>query len=153
MNIYNPMTDKWNIDSEDYLKRHELVFHAPAEDPLRGIPIGDGDRGSLIYTSENKLVININKTDLWDENGADDLDMWNDNNIEKHTALRNGAVLTLDFSMPVFETIYQNNYESRLSIGNATAYTVSETPFSKIKFKAYASRKSCVCAAKISADL
>lgn len=153
MNIYNPMTDKWNIDSEDYLKRHELVFHAPAEDPLRGIPIGDGDRGYLIYTSENKLVININKTDLWDENGADDLDMWNDNNIENHTALRNGAVLTLDFSMPVFETIYQNNYESRLSIGNATTYTVSETPFSKIKFKAYASRKSCVCTAKISADL
>lgn len=153
MNIYNPITDKWNIDQNDYLKRHDIVFNAPAEDPLRGIPIGDGDRGYLIYTDGSKLVINVNKTDLWDENGADDFVMWDDNNIENHTVLRNGGVFTLDFSMPVFETIYQNNYEARLSIGNAVASAVSETPFSNVNLMAYASRKNKVCVLKMSSEL
>ena len=153
MNIYNPINDKWNINQIDYLKRHDLVFHAPSEDPIRGIPIGDGDRGYLIYTDENKLVININKSDLWDENGSDDLNMWDNDNIENHTTLRNGGVFTIDFSMPVFETLYQDNYESRLSIGEATATVASKTPFSDISFTAFASEKNNVCALKINAKL
>lgn len=127
------------IKTTSLLPKHDLVFRSPVCDPTYGIPLGNGSLGSLIYFKENGLNIQINHTDLIDDIAKDSEYCFAGD--EGNTICRNGALLSIDFSCPVFETIYQKDFCARLSLKDATAKIKSDTPFSAINLDAFCSEK------------
>ena len=58
---------RWLCRTTDFLPKHDLYFGTPVNSPMAGLPIGDGDTGSLIWLKRDGLHININKSDLWQD--------------------------------------------------------------------------------------
>ena len=137
-----------DFDRKELLSSHDVVFRAPVPDPAYGLPIGNGDSGCLLWVTPDALHVQINKTDLWDDSKTDDgccCSMEHEN----LTVCRHGAELVWDLSCPAFETIYQNRFEARLSLYDASAYISADTPFCKSSFSAFSSEAgdvSVICA-------
>ena len=125
------------------LSRHDVVYGSPLCDALAGMPIGDGDTGSLIWLEEDGLHININKTDLWEDS------TWNDECFcsekeENLSCLRHGGELIIKLNSPCFDFTYQKEFEGRLRLSDATANIRSQTAFSDINVTALASNENKV---------
>ena len=131
-----------NIKTTDILPHHDVVFKAPVCDPFYGLPIGNGSTGCLLWLSPEALHININHTDLVDD--IDEGDFYYKREDETHAVCRNGAELVLDFGCPVFDVLYKEEFESRISLADATAKINSKTPFCNVGIDAFASEKSNV---------
>lgn len=131
----------------DVIDKHDLVFGTPINDPIAGVPIGDGDTGSLIWFEADAIHININKTDLWDysTNKADLVCLEEEENI---TSLKHGGELVIKFASPCFDLIYQSEFETRLSLADATVLIDSKTEFLDFSAKAFASNANKVTALK-----
>lgn len=140
---FDPKLSRTSEEFEAILSHHDVVFRAPTHDPLYGLPIGNGDLGCLIHTEADRLHININKTDLWDDTHTPD-DYFCTMETENLTCCRHGARLTLDFGAPVFEMLYQNRYEGRISLYDGTAHINSDTPLAKTALKAFVSEAASV---------
>ena len=131
----------------DILPKHDLVFGTPINDPIAGIPIGDGDTGALIWFESDGIHININKTDLWGfSTTKSDYACFEEE--ENLTSLKHGGELVIKFSSPCFDLIYQNSFEARLSLADAAVYLDSNTEFFGIKAKSFASNLHKVSALK-----
>ena len=94
-------------DFSSMLSHHDVVFRAPTHDPIYGLPIGNGDSGCLLWTEADRLHININKTDLWDDSHNND-EICCELESENQTICRHGAHLTIQLGCPAFEMLYQN---------------------------------------------
>ncbi len=135
-----PMTA---ADMSAILAHHDVVFRSPTHDPIYGLPIGNGDMGCLIYTEADRLHICVNKTDLWDDTKAPD-EICCTMETDNLTVCRHGARMTLDFGAPLFELLYQNRYEGRLSLYDGTARISSDTPLAKTELCAFVSEAASV---------
>jgi len=138
------------FSTKELLAHHDVVYRSPVCDFSYGFPLGDGDSGYLLWLSEDTLYITINNTGLLDDlsEGKEYCDITE----EINTSIRGGAQLSIKFPCPIFDTIYQENYEGRISIGDAAAYIHAETPFAKTDIKAFASRASKVAVLTLDAD-
>ncbi len=128
------------IDTTDLLPHHDVVFRAPVCDPVYGLPIGSGSMGCLLYLSEEALHLQLNHTDLLDDIAT--VDYYDHKEDETHSVVRNGAEFVIDFGMPVFDTIYQNKFEGRISLADATAKINADTPFCRTDIAAFASERA-----------
>lgn len=136
--------------TEEMMSHHDVVFRSPVCEPTYGLPIGDGSTGCLLWLTEDALHIQINNTDLVDDlsrgeeycSGPD----------ETLTFVRNGAQLTVSFGCPVFETVYLDDFEARLSLGDAAAYIRAKTPFVKTDIRAFASQAKKVTLVEIETE-
>ena len=140
-----------NEEFSALLSHHDVVFRAPTHDPLYGLPIGNGDLGCLLYTEADRLQICINKTDLWDDTKTPD-PICCTMDTENLTVCRHGARLTLDFGCPVFEMLFQNRYEGRLSLYDGCARISSDTPFAKTDLTAFVSEEAAVAVIGMDVD-
>ncbi len=134
------------------IAKHNLVFLSPVDDPLKGIPIGDGSTGCLIWPEKDRLIFSVNNTDLWDTVSSDEIHNWNLEEEENSHALRNAGRIELRFNQPVLDLIYQSDYKAVLSLKDATYTLDSVTPFSHLMAKAYASNKSKCTVISVKAD-
>lgn len=135
---FDPQKWEWTGQTTDRLLQHDVVFGTPVNDPMGGLPLGDGDLGSLLWTSEDSLHIHVNKTDLWDDSSFDD-DTLCSKEEEDLTSLRHGGEISLCWNSPCLDMLYQDTYEARLSLADAAARIKSKTPFSDIQMEAMAS--------------
>ena len=127
------------------LEHHDLVFQSPIDDPTYGIPIGDGRTGCLIWPEADKLVFAVNNTDLWDfQDTRESFRNHASEDEERCTSLRHAGRLELRFDAPVFDLLYQTDYEARLSLQDARVNLRARTPFSDISIQAFASHDSAV---------
>lgn len=134
--------------TSDILPGHDLVFGSPLNDPLAGIPLGDGDTGSLLWFEKDGIHININKTDLWDSSSLDS--GWLCSGEEEDlTCLRHGGELVIKTECPCFEFIYQKDFEARLSLASATAHFRAETEFSRLWGECFAFSEGRVTALRL----
>ena len=131
-----------NINIKECLAHHDVVFRAPVCDFSYGLPIGNGSSGCLLWLSEDTLHVQINHTDLIDD--VAEGETYCQGTCETAAVCRNGAKLDIHFQAPVFETIYQNRFEARLSLAEAAAHIEGETPFAKTKIRAFSSEKQNV---------
>ncbi|MBR0509616.1 MAG: hypothetical protein IJJ85_05820 [Clostridia bacterium] len=138
---FDPALNRWTNDTVRRLPRHDLYFGTPVNSPTAGLPLGDGDRGSLLWPEKDGLHIHVNKTDLWQDAPAgvtSDDACFCSGREEALTAVCHGAEITLRFDAPVFEYLYQQRFHCRLSLSDATANLESETPFGNVSFSAFA---------------
>ena len=123
------------------LDGHKLNFLTPVDDPLRGIPLGDGSTGLLYWPDKDKIVFNINNTDLWKETDEKEIHNWNPESEEHTNALLNAGVLEITYNNPAFDTVYQQDYKATLSLKDATLDMRSRTCFSDVSLTAFCSEK------------
>lgn len=135
----------------EYVRRHDLYYGAPINDPMVGMPIGDGDTGTLLWQEANGLRLHVNKCDLWDL-ALDEDDCFCSSREEDLTCLRHGGELTVSLASPVFDMLYQQQHESRLSLGDATAGIYAKTPFGTVRARAFACARQRVSVLQLQYD-
>ena len=122
---FDPKNKTWLRKTTDRLPLHDLYFGTPLNRPTAGIPVGDGDTGSLIWLHKDGLHVNIGKSDLWQDapKGVRPGEDWyNTNNEELHTLNKHGGEIVINFDCPLFDYMYQESFEKRLSLSDATVY-------------------------------
>ena len=64
---FNPDAARWDLSASKRIPRHDLCFGTPVNAPTAGLPIGDGDTGTLLWFEKDGLHLHINKCDLWQD--------------------------------------------------------------------------------------
>ena len=139
---------KLHFSTTDRLPKHDLVFGSPINDPVAGIPLGDGDTGSLVWFEADAIHIHINKTDLWDDT-TQESDLFCSGVTEDLTTLRHGGELVIRFDSPCLDMIYQKEFEARLSLADAPLRLNAETPFSHIQAECFTSNEKKTTALRL----
>lgn len=136
---YSPRDGRWHMEWPGRLSQHDVVYLSPPEDPSLGLPIGNGDLGALLWTADTQLILAINKCDTWDDNEPRPFQGWGRNEEEKHTSLRHCGRLIVDFGCPVFDLLYQRDFEARIELATAIASLRAATPFASVAASSYVS--------------
>lgn len=138
---FDPIKKRWLNETAAILPKHDIFFGTPENRPTSGIPIGDGDTGSLLWLEKDGIHVHISKCDLWQD--APSGVTYNDEcycsgHEEELTCVKHGGEITLRLNSPAFEYLYQKNFTARLSLSDATASLISETPFGSVRARAFA---------------
>jgi len=128
---------KLNIDYAAYLSGHDLVYLSPAEDGWEAMPLGNGDLGGMLWNPGGDLFWTLNKSDAWDDRPG--FEPGNQTDLVSCGALRLR-------SLPVFDWLYLQDFEARLSLYDATVRMKSTTPFGETRVEAFCSAAAkCFC--------
>jgi len=132
MNAFCFETGTWRVKWPERVSQHDIVCLSPPLDPMQGLPLGNGDLGALVWCEPRRLVLAVNKCDLWDdspdtESGGfnEDAPYWED----RWTALRHACRLEVDLALPFMDTGYLQEFEARLDLARARVVIHSATPF------------------------
>ncbi len=148
--FFDHATGAWKISWPGRVARHDLVYQAPPEDPMQGIPLGNGDIGVLCWCEASSLVMAVNKCDLWDDLGNGEVENWHSE--ETDDTLRHACRIIIDFQQPVFDLFYRRSFNGRLSLADACLYFDSSSSFGDLKFKLFVDHDSgAVCGEIIAA--
>ena len=133
---FNPKTFSWNIDWPGRISRYDLVYLSPPVDPMQGIPLGNGDVSALVWCESSKIIIVLNKCDLWDDSQTGKPEVW-DEKYDFYTTQRQACRIEIDFKYPVFNTLYLTDFKARLSLSDAKLVLDGSTPFGHLAFSAF----------------
>lgn len=135
----------WLGSTTDRLPKHDLYFGTPHNCPQTAIPLGDGDMGTLLWLEKDGLHLHFNKTDLWKdatEGTTYDDTCYCSGHEECHTSQKHGGEMTVRFDSPLFDYMYQKEFEMRLSLSDATATVHASTPMGTFDAAAFASAEA-----------
>ncbi len=138
---FNPKTFSWNIDWPGRISRYDLVYLSPPVDPMQGIPLGNGDVSALVWCESSKIIIVLNKCDLWDDSQTGKPEVW-DEKYDFYTTQRQACRIEIDFKYPVFNTLYLTDFKARLSLSDAKLVLDGSTPFGHLAFSAFIDHQS-----------
>lgn len=139
---FDPVSGSWLSKTTDRLPGHDLYFGTPMNRPWAGIPIGDGDMGSLIWQERDGIHINIGKSDLWRDaspGATPDDECFNGSIEEEQTVQKHGGEIIIRFRHPAFDYMYQKSYHTRLSLADAAMTIDAQTPMGAVSARAFAS--------------
>jgi hypothetical protein len=134
---------EWTIIWPGRVAKYDLVFHSPPEDPMQGIALGNGDVGALCWTQGSKLIIAVNKCDLWDDTT---IRRWTDNDVTKAetglSTLRHACRVEMDFHYPIFDLFYLTGCDGRLSIADGIMTLKVASALGKISLTARVDKRT-----------
>lgn len=149
---FNPAAASWDIEWPGKVTQYDVVYLSPPIDPLQGIPLGNGDVGALIWCEESKIVIAVNKSDLWDDSASETFRNWKPEEEDRSTTLRHACRIVIDFKFPVFSTLYLADFKATLSLRDASVCLKAESPFGAISFEAFVDHESGLLLSDIKSD-
>ena len=129
----------------DLLPGHDLYFGTPLHQPWAGLPLGDGDIGSLVWMEHDGIHIHIGKTDLWQDalpNTTYDDICYASGWEECHTMQKHAGEITVRFDSPLFDYMYQKAYHARLALADAHAGLHADTPLGTVDARVFASSEA-----------
>ncbi len=130
----------WNIPWPQRVSQHDIVYLSPPDDPMQGLPIGNGDVGALVWTEGRFVHLAINKVDTWDDGPGGPFESWDATREESQTALRGCGKIILDFGLPMWDVLYLSDFKGRVGLSDGAAKLRAESPFGKAEVNAYVSR-------------
>lgn len=130
------------VDYSAFLSQHDVVYLAPVPDGIDGLPIGNGDLGSMIWTPTDRLQFAVNKVDLWDDGPDGFLGGWGSPEEELNTLPRSACSLSIGHGLPSFDRLYLTDFEARQRLAEAQVDVRSATPFSKVFAEAFVSERA-----------
>lgn len=143
---FSPKTGSWEIEWPGRVSRHDLVYLSPPLDPMQGIPLGNGDVGALCWLEESRLILALNKCDLWDDAPFGRFHNWKPEEEEHSTTLRHAGRLTVDYKLPVFDPFYLSDFRGRLSLADASASISASSPLGTVSITLFVSHgEGIVC--------
>ena len=146
-------TGQWTINWPGRVAKHDLVYQTPPWDPMQGIPLGNGDVGALCWCEGSRLVIAVNKCDLWDDGKPGPFHNWSNAEEEHSTTQRHACRLILDFQQPIFDAFYLEQFEGRLAISNGLLTMKSRTPFGVVELSVFVDYSSGVIVCNVDNQL
>lgn len=150
---YNRQSGAFEVKWPEKVSRHDLVYKAPPADPMQyGMPLGNGDLGALVWCEDRKIVIAVNKCDLWDDASFGTFMNWAKGEEEYSTTLRHACRIVIDFGMPIFDTFYLSDFDGRLRLKDGCAELSLEGPFGKMKAEIFVTYEGSVVCAKVTTD-
>lgn len=114
----------FQLDMQEYLRKHDIVFQSPQHGGFEGLPVGNGEMAAMVWTDERHVNMQINKSDLWTQ------PVQNDPMI-----LRSAAKVSFDFCCPAFEPIQLEKFNMKLIPASGTVMLNAVTPFSCVKMQ------------------
>jgi len=150
---FNPATFDWELDWPGRVARHDVVYSSPPEDPLQGIPLGNGEVAALAWCEGSRLILVVNKSDLWDDGPEGRFHNWAAEEEEFSTTLRHGCRLVLDFRQPVFDSLYLSEVNGRLSLADATLRLQVQGPFGQVDVQAFIGEDDGMLRGRVTASL
>ena len=138
---FDPKTASWNIDWPGRISQYDLVYKSPPIDPMQGIPLGNGDVAALAWCEDSKIIIVLNKCDLWDDSKTGKFETW-DEKYDYYTTQRQACRIEIDFKQPVFNTLYLTDFKARLNLADASLSLTGSSPFGDLNLKAFIDHKS-----------
>ncbi|MEI6971886.1 MAG: hypothetical protein WCL44_10255 [bacterium] len=135
--LFDPGKGTWKIDWPGRVARHDLVFRTPPDDPVQGLPIGNGEIGVLGWFESSKVIFAVNKSDLWDDAKFGRFNNWRAEEEEFSTTLRHGCRIMLDFGLPIFDVFYLKDFQARLNLAEAAIEFSAAGPFGSVAFKGF----------------
>ena len=137
-----------DVDMANYMSKHDIVYLSPSEKNYDGFPIGNGDMGAMAWTPPDKIHFQINKCDTWDDSPPGSFGAWeetrNSDKSEKYTSLRSCGELSIIPGLPVFDWMYLDDFEGRLSLGKAEASWLAEGPLGRAECQAFVAHDPAV---------
>lgn len=134
---FDPNTGEWNIRWPGRIARHDVVYLTPPDDPLHGMPCGNGEVGALCWFEGSKIYIVLNKSDLWDDAEFGRFHNWKREEEESSTTLRHGGRIIIDFHAPVFDSFYLADCQGRISLADGMVQLNVSGPLGRISFHAF----------------
>ncbi|MCC6442097.1 MAG: glycoside hydrolase N-terminal domain-containing protein [Armatimonadetes bacterium] len=129
------------VDAPAYFARHDIAYRTPALEGYEGFPIGNGDLGAMVWCHKTGLTLQINKSDAWSQPDE-----------ESEMLLRSCGQLTIDLAAPLFDWLYLDDFEGRLSLYRADASFASTTPFLKLQAESFVQTNRNVLALRCRAE-
>ncbi len=150
---FNLQTNLWEISWPERVSRHDVVYLSPPTDPMQGMPVGNGDVGVLCWCEDTKIILAVNKCDLWDDAPFERFHNWRANEEERNATLRHACRIVIDFKMPVFDTFYLSDFQGRISLADASIHIAASGPFGSVAFRGFVSHDDGVFCCEIEKDL
>ncbi len=110
----------------EYVRQFDTVFRTPMKQSFEALPVGNGDMAAMLWTEAESITMQLNKSDLWTKANRD-----------CGMLLRSAGRLKLDFGMPLFDYLYLENFEARLSMADEEIRVETATPFAKAAVNTY----------------
>ncbi|MBX3257793.1 MAG: hypothetical protein KF862_26930 [Chitinophagaceae bacterium] len=132
----------WYIQWPGRISQYDLVYESPPVDPLQGIALGNGEVTALIWCEESKIIIALNKSDLWEDASFGSFGNWNKDQEDISTTLRHAGRFIIDFKYPLFSTLFLTEFSARLSIAEACSGLTASSPFGKINLDFFIEKDS-----------
>ena len=143
-----------DVNMNDFLAQHDLVFLTPATKGYEGLPIGNGDLGAMAWTPTNKLHFQINKCDIWDDDSDESFGAWDDiNKANKYTYLRHCGQLQIESGLPMLDWMYLEDFKAHLSLSRAKASWFAKSPLGKLTCNSFIARNPKVMVVNYSDNL
>lgn len=133
---FDPKMAAWNIDWPGRVSQYDLVYKSPPFDPMQGIALGNGDVAALVWCEDSRIIIVLNKCDLWDDSNTGKFETW-DEKYDYYTTQRQACRIEIDFKFPVFNTLYLSDFKARLNLADATLNLSGSSPFGDLNMKAF----------------
>jgi len=138
---FDPKTASWKIDWPGRVAQYDLVYKSPPIDPMQGIALGNGDVAALVWCEDSKIIIVLNKCDLWDDSQTGKPETW-DEKYDYYTTQRQACRIEIDFKFPVFNTLYLTDFKARLNLSDASLSLTGSSPFGDLNLKAFIDHQS-----------
>jgi hypothetical protein len=150
---FNVQTGEWTIEWPGRVAQHDVVYLSPPDDPLQGLPIGNGDIGVLAWCEGSRLIMAVNKCDLWDAAPFTRFHNWAADEEDHNSALRHACRIMIDFGQPVFDVFYLADFEARLSLADASLHLQASGPFGSLALRAFVAHDEGVICCEVTNDL
>ncbi len=134
---FNPKTFQWEINWPERISRYDVVYLTPPDNPKHGMAVGNGDLGALVWFESTRIVLVVNKCDLWDDAKFDRFSNWDSAQEEYSTTLRHGGRIIIDFHQPVFDVIYLGDCRGGISLADARVKLAVSGPLGRVSFSAF----------------
>ena len=145
---FDPETMQWQLAWPGRVARHDLVYASPPEDPTQGVPLGNGDVGVLVWCDSSRVVMAVNKCDLFDDpTPQESLRNWSPEQEELSPTQRHAGRIIIDFRLPVFDPFYLSDFEARLSLSDATFTLHASGPLGTVDLRAFVDHQTGVLCA------
>jgi len=139
---FDPKNGQWRIAWPQRISRHDLIYLTPPDDPMNGLAVGNGDLGAMLWFERTRIVIVVNKCDLWDDAAFDQpFSNWDGDQEEFSTTLRHGGRIVIDFHQPLFDLFYMKDACARISLADATIRATISGPLGEVELEAFVARQ------------
>lgn len=143
---------QWQITWPGRISQYDLVYQSPPVDPLQGIALGNGEVTALIWFETSKLIVVLNKADLWEDASFGSFGNWNKEQEDLNTTQRHAGRLIIGFKYPLFDTLFLKNFSGRLSIADGRATINTASPFGIIQLSFFIDQQSGILCIDLNTD-
>lgn len=109
------------VDWRGYLSQHDLVYLSPPLHGWEGLPVGDGEAGTILWNPPDQLMFQVNHSSLWDDvpAGAKPDEFCGSCAEGNRSSNKHAARIEIQPGLPMFDWRYLEDYEARLNLHGA----------------------------------